>query len=125
MFRQFMSPSVSAALAVALVGCGGTSADTASPAELSEADVIVVAEDSAYVDPPSELPGGTSVVALENQGDVPHDITIDANDETLVAADGGEVAAGEVTLETGSYTLYCSIPGHREAGMEFEVTVTS
>jgi len=29
-----------------------------------------------------------------------------------------------VELKTGSYDLYCSIPGHRENGMEQKITVS-
>ena len=30
-----------------------------------------------------------------------------------------------VPMKAGTYTLYCSVPGHREAGMKGEITVKS
>ena len=35
-----------------------------------------------------------------------------------------EKDSGKVELAAGTYTIYCTIPGHRAAGMEATITVT-
>jgi len=82
-----------------------------------------VAEDIAWGDHPSELPAGEVTLEIDNQGAALHDITIEElGDETVAEAEGGETDSGSVTLEPGEYTVYCSVSGHREAGMETTVT---
>jgi uncharacterized cupredoxin-like copper-binding protein len=55
--------------------------------------------------------------------DILHDLTIDEID-FHVAADAGEEATGGVVFEEpGTYLAYCAVPGHRQAGMEIEITV--
>lgn len=113
-------------LALAAVACGGGSdaGEPATGADLESADVVITTEDVAYPDPPSEIAAGTVTIGLDNRGDAPHDVTFDGSAGTVVAADGGGRATGDVTLEPGTYTVYCTVSGHREAGMEFEVTVS-
>lgn len=100
-------------------GCSG---DAASEADLATADTVVTAEDMAFVDPPAALPAGTQLLGLDNRDRARHDITVDGIG-TIAKAGGGGSDVGEVTLEPGTYTLYCDVGGHRDAGMEFTVTV--
>jgi len=67
---------------------------------------------------------GEDLAIVLTSEDLLHDFTIDELD-AHVAADRGETAEGGVTAdEVGTYTYYCSVPGHREAGMEGTLTVT-
>jgi plastocyanin len=111
------------ALTLAVAACAGTAARTAAPADPAAAEVTVVAEDVHFVDPPTRLSAGTFVLAVDNRGEAPHDVTVEGVDDAVVGAVGGQVAAGEVTLEPGTYTVYCSVGNHRGAGMVFDLEV--
>jgi nitrite reductase (NO-forming) len=56
-------------------------------------------------------------IALANRGAIIHDITIPALQVSLVAQPGQRVTAGLAAARPGTYEFYCSVPGHREAGM--------
>lgn len=79
------------------------------------ADALVfVAVDIEFEEAPSTAEAGELTIALDNQGGAPHDVTIEEEgDETVVEANGGETATGTIELEAGTYTYYCSVPGHR------------
>lgn len=67
---------------------------------------------------PEELAAsaGDVEMALVNVGAAEHDIVIEeAGDTRVVLAAPGETASGSIALEAGTYTFYCSIPGHRSA----------
>lgn len=117
------------ALALVTAGCATGEAQQqahpetrGNPAKSPDADVVIVARDVAFVNPPQQMRAGTITVALDNRGQAPHDITFQAIG-TVAAAGGGGKATAQVTLEPGTYVVYCSVPGHRTAGMKFEVTV--
>lgn len=67
--------------------------------------------------------GQASTIALKNGGAVEHDITIE-NPAFNVKAMPTKTEQKQITLPAGSYTFYCSVPGHRVAGMEGKVTVS-
>jgi hypothetical protein len=60
--------------------------------------------------------------------DTLHDLTVDEIDFHL-AAEPGETAVGGISGvafgNAGTYIAYCSVPGHREAGMELEIVVAA
>ena len=66
---------------------------------------------------------GEDVAIVLTSDDLLHDFTVDEID-VHVAADKDETAEGGLKAETaGDYTYYCTVPGHREAGMEGTLTV--
>ncbi len=56
--------------------------------------------------------------------DVAHDLTIDGVEGHVYAPAGATASGGVTTPEPGTYVVYCSISGHREAGMEGTLVVT-
>ena len=65
-------------------------------------------------------------IAFDNPQALTHDVAIeDSKGEEVGATE--LIASGSdsttVSLKPGTYTFYCSVPGHREAGMEGTLTV--
>lgn len=106
-----------AALLLAACGGGGSDAsaggdDGATPA--ASGSIEVEAGDLYFEQESLAASAGEVEISLVNVGAVEHDIVIEeAGDEMVVLAAPGETATGTIELEAGSYTYYCSIPGHR------------
>lgn len=64
---------------------------------------------------------GRYTVTFVNDGAVLHDLTF--ADGTVLLAEAGQTATGEVTVPEGGMTFLCSVPGHADAGMTGSVTV--
>jgi uncharacterized cupredoxin-like copper-binding protein len=77
--------------------------------------------------PSTTLKPGSYTFDLTNDGKIPHDLTIDgpgvSNSKTPVI-NGGQHATLKVKLTAGTYDFYCSVPGHKQLGMDVKVNVT-
>lgn len=78
------------------------------------------------------LPEGTTLsqgkydFVAENDGQVPHNLVIngpEVDDAGTPVFAPGESMELNATLAGGTYEFYCSVPGHREAGMTIDVEV--
>ena len=108
-------------LTLGLAACGG--GEDAPAAEDVEADVFVTGTDSLKFEPSElEAEAGEVTIALTSESLVPDVVIEEAGDTEVVEARGG-TQVGSIELEPGTYTFYCSVPGHREAGMEGTLTV--
>jgi len=141
---------VLALAALALVACGSSSDSSSSTTATSGGESQ--AEQGGAAREESSGGGSTSTVSVEADpnGELAYTtttatakagkVTVDFNNPQALTHDvkiedssGGEVggteliAEGEdsatVDLKPGTYTYYCSVPGHREAGMEGTLTV--
>jgi len=93
----------------------------------AEIHIEAAPEGLAYTSQAVTIEAGETLLHFENPQDVPHDVDLEDADGKPIA-DMETIAGGYADvpirdLEPGEYTFYCSVPGHREAGMEGTVTV--
>ena len=67
---------------------------------------------------------GDVTLSVTNAGTQQHNLVVEelaVETPMLNAGDAAELALG--TLDTGNYTVFCSVPGHRDSGMESTLVV--
>ncbi len=76
----------------------------------------------AYVETKAEATAGPIELVMVNKSSVAHDINVENTDvKTPIATNAN--ATGKGTLTAGTFTYFCSLPGHREAGMVGKLVV--
>jgi mono/diheme cytochrome c family protein len=79
----------------------------------------------AYTFGSAEAPAGQLEIDSPNESSVDHNIAVEGSgvsEEGPVVKNGG-VSKVSADLKAGEYTFYCSVPGHRQGGMEGKLTV--
>jgi plastocyanin len=80
----------------------------------------------AYTTTEASAKAGKVTIDFNNPQSLTHDVAIeDSSGEEVGKTDliGKEETSTTVDLKPGTYTFFCSVPGHREAGMEGTLTV--
>lgn len=75
----------------------------------------------------SKFTAGTYTFVAKNTGHAPHALEIDGpgvSDRKTSTISGGGSTAVTVTLQKGSYEIYCPVDGHKAAGMDLHITVS-
>jgi plastocyanin len=139
-----------AAALLALAGCGSSSSNSSSSASTAAEAPTTSSSTAAAPAPAGE--SGSSKVSLEanpegqlayntkalsakagkvsvdftNKSSLPHNVTIESSSGEKLGAtptfSGGSKSLS-VNLKPGTYKFFCSVPGHRQAGMEGTLTV--
>jgi plastocyanin len=133
--------------ALGLAACGSSSSTTGSEATTTEqtessnggeaegkstgsASTVSFEADPngglAYTSDKATAKAGKVTIDFTNSQPLPHDVAIeDSSGETIAqtntVAEGSDSATAN--LKPGTYHFYCTVPGHREAGMEGTLTV--
>lgn len=72
-------------------------------------------------------PAGTVTVVMDNPSSsgVPHGIAVEGNgvDQDGKTVQPGGKSTDTLTLKPGTYTFYCPVPGHEDAGMKGTLVV--
>lgn len=74
-----------------------------------------------YVSKVATANAGKLKLEMPNESGVPHNIVVDGKGESKVIEKGSVDFSAD--FDAGDYEYYCSVPGHREAGMEGKLTV--
>jgi plastocyanin len=79
----------------------------------------------AYVFANAEAPAGALEVDSPNESSTDHNIAVEGSgvSEAGQIVKNGGVSKVEVTVKAGKYQFFCTVPGHRQAGMEGTLTV--
>jgi uncharacterized cupredoxin-like copper-binding protein len=108
-----------------LAAVGVKQAEGTAVAKNGTLDVPVAAAGLAYKFADATAPAGQVTVQSQNPQGTDHNIAIDGNGADVkgnVVASGG-VSKLSIDLKPGTYSFYCSVDGHRAAGMEGKLTV--
>jgi plastocyanin len=132
------------ALALGVAACGGSSGTKTSAATSATAATSAAAGGSStslsiaaqpggalmYTKKTLSAKAGTVTIAFTNMAPLGHNLTIQKGTGATGAIVGatptfqGATKTLSVKLAPGTYTFYCSVPGHRMAGMQGTLTVS-
>lgn len=109
------TPSATGGTSAAGAGATSTLKLTANPSGLLSYDTKQLAARA-----------GTVTIVMANTSPVEHNVTIAQGSTVLGATPTFTAGTRNVTLKLkrGTYTFYCSVPGHRQAGMEGTLTIS-
>jgi plastocyanin len=104
-------------------------APAGAPAGAAETLDVTSPADGGLVFEPADLAAeaGTITLAYANPSPVPHSIAVEDDGQENVLAESEVITESEVEITAefvpGEFIYFCTVPGHREAGMEGVLTV--
>ncbi len=133
--RLIVICTLAASVILVLAACGASTSGgiTASPttsgggSSSSGGSTVKVTEKEFSITPSNvSATAGKITFEIKNTGSVAHDIGIDVNGtvQTSPLVSPGKTETWSVTISTpGTYQMYCTVPGHKEAGMTGTIKV--
>ncbi len=137
---------VLASMSLAIVSCGSNSSPTTTSSTATESNGASAREAGktsagggstihleadpkgqlAYTTAEVTVKAGKVTIDFRNPQALPHDVAVE-NEEGETIGQTELITEGEtlatMNLRTGTYHYYCTVPGHREAGMEGTLVV--
>ncbi|MDQ7859440.1 MAG: plastocyanin/azurin family copper-binding protein [Armatimonadota bacterium] len=103
------------------------SAAPAPPPATPSLSLTVVAREFVYEPKDLLAKAGEVTFTVRNTGAIEHDFVVENAAKKMVAEarpfPAGKTVQVKARLAPGAYVVYCSIPGHREAGMQATLRV--
>lgn len=125
---------VAATMTVAVLTAGdeggkARAAPASAPGAAPASSTLALAADPSgglsYDKRAATVEGGAATIRFVNRAPVPHNVTIGRGGKVIVATKTiqGATTTTDATLPAGRYVFYCSVDGHRQAGMQGTLTV--
>lgn len=133
------------AIPLAFAACGGGDETTTAASDTTEqtstdqtttedtttaasggGETVDISETEYALDPSdATVKAGEVTLAITNDGSIVHNLEVEGNGVEEVSDDvsGGQSTDLSVDLKPGSYEMYCAIDGHKDLGMEGQITV--
>jgi plastocyanin len=137
-----LAPNVSMLLLAGLLvlgGCGSSSKSSTSPSTPAPSSTAPASGGgstlSVAANPEGQLKfdaksltakAGSISISFKNMASLPHNLTVASASGAVAGATAtfqGGTRILALNLKPGGYKFYCSVPGHRAAGMEGTLTV--
>jgi plastocyanin len=90
-----------------------------TPVQVSETEFAIAVS-------PRSVSSGPATFTISNTGTVAHNVVINGPGAVLVSSDTVEPGSSttmSLTLQPGTYEVYCSSPGHQDRGMLTSIAV--
>lgn len=113
-----------AARAVSQANGSKGSSGSSTPSGPSGPAVSEVSLGEFFIKPADANAAVDATITVKNDGTVQHDLTIkDTSNATPLLDPGKEGTLDLKGLKPGTYTWYCTVPGHEAAGMKGTITI--
>ena len=114
--------------AFVVAACGGGGGSSSTPTAPANPNLTVIAQEIHFDKKEYSVPAGEVRVAYPNHGTQTHTFIVqDPKGDQIppkLRVGPGKETGGVYQLAPGTYTVYCDITGHRDAGMVASLTVS-
>jgi plastocyanin len=110
-----------------VTGCGGDDGAGSGPSTATPADVVMRGNDALKWDKKEyTATAGEITIEIVNDGVQPHTAVIEkvSGFKKLTITGKNDTDRGSITLQPGTYVIYCDVAGHRSAGMVADLIVS-
>ena len=122
--------------ALLLGACGSSSTTTTPPAGATPSTTAAATSAGTKVDVTEKdfsialsqttFAPGNYTFAIKNEGSFPHNLVIEGpgvDKQKSPTVTGGQPSTLSVALQSGTYELFCGVPGHKDKGMDMKIKV--
>ena len=123
--RRLLALSFALSLFLVVAACGSNSSShgSSTSVDANAPTIEVVAKSFAFEPNAIAVKSGDVRTVVLHVKDIPHDFTVKELDIHIHGGPGDTVKQTITFAKPGTYEFYCSIAGHKQAGMKGELVV--